>query len=487
MINDVEKIVECLKNDTNNIGDIVYRKKIIHKKKLYIIFNEPLTSSDKISDFVIRSLNRIVDNRISIKKILDVIENDISNFKVKIVDNYKDICFYLHRGFTIILVEGDNQALVLETKADLARGVSTPDTENTLRGSKDAFVEDYQKNIGLVKKRLRSNDLWIDSVILGKYTDTQIGVLYVNGIVKEDLVEKVKNELNKIEISGVISSEILKNLIEKENKSVFPTVITTERPDVVASALLEGKVVIIVDNSPYALILPGILNDFFKTAEDYYGKWKNVSLTRIVKVLAFIISLLMPATYIAFITYNQEMIPTELLVSFATQRDGVPFPAFFEAAIMLLSFEILRESDLRVPGFTGSSLSIVGALILGDAAVQAGIVSPIMIIVIAITAISALPFSEPELTNGLRWYRLLFMIGASLLGIVGVVIVFIYFVIELVSLNSFGKPYLMPYAPTYYIGLKNSIIKFPAKLLNKRRPYLSNNTIRQRIDQNEKN
>lgn len=487
MISDIEKIVECLKKDTNNIGDIVYREKIIHKKKLYIIFNEPLASSDKISDFVIRSLNRIEDNRISVKKIFDVIENDISNFKVKIVDNYKDICFYLHRGFTIILVDGDNQALVLETKADLARSVSTPDTENTLRGSKDAFVEDYQKNIGLVKKRIRSNDLWIDSVILGKYTDTQIGVLYVNGVVKEDLVEKVKNELNKIDISGVISSEILKNLIEKENKSVFPTVITTERPDVVASALLEGKVVIIVDNSPYALILPGILNDFFKTAEDYYGKWENVSLTRIVKVIAFFISLLMPATYIALITYNQEMIPTELLVSFATQRDGVPFPAFFEAAIMLLSFEILRESDLRVPGFTGSSLSIVGALILGDAAVQAGIVSPIMIIVIAITAISALPFSEPELTNGLRWYRLLFMIGASLLGIVGVVVVFIYFVIELVSLNSFGKPYLMPYAPTYYTGLKNSIIKFPTKMLNKRRPYLSDNTIRQRIDQNEKN
>ena len=159
------------------------------------------------------------------------------------------------------------------------------------------------------------------------------------------------------------------------------------------------------------------------------------------------------------------MIPTELLVNFATQRDGVPFPAFFEAIIMLLSFEILRESDLRVPGFTGSSLSIVGALILGDAAVQAGIVSPIMIIIIAITAISSLPFSEPELINGLRWYRILFMIGASMLGIVGVVIVFIYFIIELSSLNSFGKPYLIPYAPTYIVGLKNSLVKFPAKSL----------------------
>ena len=203
--------------------------------------------------------------------------------------------------------------------------------------------------------------------------------------------------------------------------------------------------------------------------------------------MAFFISLILPAFYIALITYNQEMIPTELLVSFSAQREGVPFPALVEATMMLISFEILRESDLRVPGFTGSSLSIVGALILGDAAVSAGIVSPIMIIVVALTSISALPFSEPEIINGLRWYRFLFMIGASLLGIVGVVIIFIFFVIELTSLNSFGKPYLMPYAPTYLQGLKNSVIKFPTIKLTKRLSYLSNNIIKQRNDNDEKN
>ena len=487
MLNDIEFVVEKLKKDTNNIGSIVYRKKYVHKKKLYIIYNEPLVSSDKISDFIVRSLNKISVDKFSSKKLLSKLENDISNFKVKAINNYKDLCFYLHRGFTIILIDGDNCGLVLETKADISRSISTPDTDNTLRGSKDAFVEDYQKNIALIKKRIRSNDLWIDNTTLGKYTDTQVGILYVNGIVKPELVETVKKELSKLNLGGLINIEKLKNLIENETKCLFPTIMTTERPDVVSSSLLEGKVVIIVDNSPYALILPSVLNDFFKTIEDYYGKSLNVTLTRIVKVIAFFISLMVPAIYIALITYNQEMIPTELLVSFATQRDGVPFPAFFEAIIMLLSFEILRESDLRVPGFTGSSLSIVGALILGDAAVQAGIVSPIMIIVIAITAISALPFTEPELTNALRWYRVLFMVGASLLGMVGVVVVFIYFIIKLSSLNSFGKPYLIPYAPTYFSELKNSIIKFPAKKLDKRRPYLSNNIIKQRIDQNEKN
>lgn len=483
----IENIMDKIKEETNNISDIVYRKKIINKQTVYIIYNEPLASSDKISDFIIRSLNNISQDKKHEKNIKEKIINNIANFKVKELNNYKDICFYLNSGFTILLIENVDGALALETKADLSRSISTPDTENTLRGSKDSFVEDYQKNIGLIKKRIRSNDLWIDDYTKGKYTNTKIGILYINGVVKKELVDTVKKALDKVDISGIVSSDNLKNLIEKENKSVFPTIMTTERPDVVSNALLEGKVVIIVDNGPYALVLPAVLNDFFKTCEDYYGKYKNVSLTRIVKFFAFFISILMPSVYISLITYNQEMIPTELLVNFATQRDGVPFPAFFEAIIMLLSFEILRESDLRVPGFTGSSLSIVGALILGDAAVQAGIVSPIMIIVIAITAISSLPFSEPELINGLRWYRILFMIGASMLGIVGVVIVFIYFIIELSSLNSFGKPYLIPYAPTYIVGLKNSLVKFPAKSLIKRRPYLSNNTIRKGSESNEKN
>ena len=252
------------------------------------------------------------------------------------------------------------------------------------------------------------------------------------------------------------------------------------------NCLLEGKVAIVVDNSPYVLVIPVMLNDFFKTIEDLYGKSINVSFTRIIKYIAFFISILTPALYIAITTYNQEMIPTDLLVSFATQRDGVPFPAFFEAIMMMIAFEILRESDIRVPNPAGSALSIVGALILGDAAVSAGIVSPIMIIIIAITAISSLPFSEFEFTNAIRLYRLIFMLGAAFMGLIGVVVVGIFFIIKLASTKSFGKPYLIPFAPTYIEGLKNSIIKFPLRKLYKRRKFLSNNTIKRSV-KHEKN
>ncbi len=479
MLEHTEQIIKQLKEETNELSDIIYRKKIIHKKNVYIIYNEPLTSSDKISDFIIRSLTHIEQEKY-ILPLIEQIENDISNFKVKRIDNYSDLCFYLHKGFTLILVEAATYALALETKANIARGINSPTTENTVRGAKDAFVEDYQTNLGLIKKRIKSNDLWIQGFTVGKYTNTQVGVLSIHGVVKEELVNQITKHLKKIDIDGIIDSGMIKNLIEKENKSILPTTITTERPDVVAQALLEGKVAIVVDNSPYILIVPGLLNDYFRTMEDVYGKGMNISLTRIVKYLAFIIALFTPAVYIALITYNQEMIPTDLLANFATQRDGVPFPAFFEGVIMIISFEILRESDLRVPSFSGSALSIVGALILGDAAVSAGIVSPIMIIVISITAISSLPFNEYELINALRWYRLLFMLGGAFLGIVGVLAMTIFFIVRLCHLESFGKPYLMPFVPTYFSSLKNSIIKFPFKQLTKRHPYLSNNRIKQR-------
>lgn len=480
MLENIEQIIERLKQETNGLSDIIYRKKTIKKKTVYIIYNEPLTSSDKISDFIVRSLNHIEQEKFSTKTLANIIENDISNFKVKKVTQYEELCLYLHRGFTILLIEGSKEALALETKADLARGIAAPDTESTVRGAKDAFIEDYQANLGLIKKRIKTNDLWIESLSIGRYTATTVGVLSIHGIVKEELVNQVIDQLNRIDIYGIIDSGMIKNSIEKETKSLFPTIVTTERPDVVSKALLEGKVAIVVDNSPYVLLVPAVLNDFFKTMEDIYGKGINVTFTRMLKFLAFIIALFTPAVYIALITYNQEMIPTDLLVSFAIQRDGVPFPAFFEGFIMIIAFEILRESDLRVPSFSGSALSIVGALILGEAAVNAGIVSPIMIIIIAITAICSLPFTEYELINALRWYRILFMLGAAFLGIVGVFAMVIFFLIRLSNLESFGKPYLMPFVPTIFDSLKNSIVKFPIKYLKKRQPYLSDNRIKER-------
>ena len=471
----LEYIVNKLKTDTNNTDYTTFREKKVCGRKTTIIYIDPLTSSDKISDFIIRSLDRI--NKIYKKKddLGQIIENEIDNFKIKKINTYKDLCYHLNYGFTILLIDGYDYGFALETKRNLARSISSPQTENALRGAMDSFVEDMHTNIGLIKRRIKDNNLWTESFDIGRHTTTKVSIVYINGICKPELVENVKNKIKEIDIDGIISSGAIKNLIEKENKSVFPTIFSTERPDKTCRSLLEGRIAILVDCSQFALILPIVLNDLFISTEDNFNKSINMTFTRLIRYLAFVIALFTPAIYLAMTTYNQEMLPTELLVSFASQRSSVPFPAFFEALLMALSFEILRECDLRSPTFTTSALSTVGALILGEAAVSAGIVSPIMIIVIAITALSALLFTEPEMINGIRWYRILFMIGASFMGIIGVVITGMYFIIKLCSLKSFGVPYFYPFSPISINKLKDSIIKFPTKDLNKRDKYLSNN------------
>lgn len=457
MVNNMYNYIEKLKKDTNNNMDIVYRKKNIRGKDIYIIYIDSLINGSNISEYIIKSLDNIKTKR----NLNETIKNNIYNFKVFEIYGYNALCEYLHNGFTIILL--NDSILALETKSSNKRSIAIPSTENSVRGPKDSFTEDFQTNISLIKKRIKSNSLWIDEINIGKYTKTKIEIMYMKDLVDSNLLNNIKNRLTEQELDYVLNSGTIKNALCNSKLNPLPTIMSTERPDRVCHHLLRGKIIIIVENDPYVLILPTTLNDYFKTPEDYYGKSINTSLTRIVRFLAFYIALFAPALYIALITYNQEMLPTEFLVNFAMQRNTVPFPAFFEAFMMMICFEILQESDIRASGFAGSSLSIVGALILGEAAVNAGIVSPIMIIVIALTAIASLPFNEYEITNGLRWYRILFMIAASFLGIIGIVFAFLYFVINLCSTNDFKTPYLTPFIPTNIKGLKDSFIKISWK------------------------
>ena len=464
-------IVEVLKSKIGNCENFIFREKIIKNNKITIIFDEPLTSSNKISNFIIRSLNKIEIKRYTKKNLYNSIKNNMADFKFKEIYTTEDIIKHLENGYTIIVIDKFDKYIAFETKADLARSISTPETEHAYRSSKDSFVEEYQTNLGLIKKRIKSEDFRTINFNIGKYTNTLVSILYIESIAKEEIIDKAKKSLENINISGIVSSDVLKKLIEN-NSSAFPTILTTERPDVVSDALLEGRIAILVDNSPYILILPTFLSDYFKTSDDTYSKNINVTFIRIIKYIAFFISIFTPAIYIAVMNYNQELLPFELIINFATQRDGVPFPVFFEAIIMMICFEILRESDLRVPSFSGSALSIVGALILGDAAVNAGIVSPIMIIIISITAISSLIFQEPDIINAIRLWRNIFMLLASFCGIIGVFFSFIILIIHLANLDSFGVNYLTPFSPVSVTGLKDSLIKVKN---NKRLKVLSNN------------
>ena len=471
------KIINKLKEETNNSSYIVYREKYINNIKIDIIYNEVLTDQDKMSNFIYRSLDHIEKIYQEKELLYDVIKNNISNIKIKEINNYQDICKYLNNGFVILLIE-DDYSLALEVKKNLTRSIEKPMTETTIRGALDAFTENIETNVGLIKRRLKTNKLWNEDMELGKYTKNKISILTIKGLTNSKIKDNIINKLNSLEIDGVTDTGTLKHLIENETKTIFPTSITTERPDKVASSLLRGKTVIIIDNCPFALIMPIDINDFFLSQDDKDSNYINNSLTRILRYLAFFITVLTPGIYIALTTFNQEMIPLELLTSFASQRSTVPFPAFFEALLMFVSFEILRESDYRIPNVSNSALSIVGALILGEAAVNAGIVSPIMIIIVAITAISALVIVEPELSNAIKWYRIFFMLGGTTIGIFGIFIVFIIFTTNLCSIYSYGKSFTMPFTPIND-DIKNSIIKFPLLKRNKRNKYLTNNIIRE--------
>ena len=471
------KIINKLKEETNNSSYIVYREKYINNIKIDIIYNEVLTDQDKMSNFIYRSLDHIEKIYQEKELLYDVIKNNISNIKIKEINNYQDICKYLNNGFVILLIE-DDYSLALEVKKNLTRSIEKPMTETTIRGAMDSFTENIETNIGLIKRRLKTNKLWNEDMELGKYTKNKISILTIKGLTDSKIKDNIINKLNSLEIDGVTDAGTLKHLIENETKTIFPTSITTERPDKVVSSLLRGKTVIIIDNCPFVLIMPVDINDFFLSQDDKDSNYINNSLTRILRYLAFSITVLTPGIYIALTTFNQEMIPLELLTSFASQRSTVPFPAFFEALLMFISFEILRESDYRIPNVSNSALSIVGALILGEAAVNAGIVSPIMIIIVAITAISALVIVEPELSNAIKWYRILFMLGGTTIGIFGIFIVFIIFTTNLCSINSYGKSFTMPFTPINS-DIKNSIIKFPLLKRNKRNKYLTNNIIRE--------
>ena len=280
----------------------------------------------------------------------------------------------------------------------------------------------------------------------------------MNNIAKKEIVKQIKDNLEKIDIDGIIDSSYLKQTLECKN-NLFPTISLTERPDKASMALLEGKVIIIVDMSPYALILPSFLIDFFHTTDDYYQKSINTSFIRIIRLLAFLVAVFTPALYISITTRNYNLIPLDLLLTLKAGRTFVPFPAYIEALFMLICFEILKESDLRMSSTTGSAVSILGGLILGDAAVSAGIVSPIMIIVIAISSIASLTFSSIELGNALRNYKIILLILSTIFGINGLLVGTTILLYQLLTLKVFGIPYLNPIIPFEKNEIKDTIIK----------------------------
>lgn len=457
------KIIDDLKQELNPSKDYVFSTLKLHNKEFNIIYNEVLTDSKSINEYILYRLIKLK------KKELSNLENNIPTCNIIIIKK-DEIVHYLNLGFVVIL--GNKNIIACELKSNLDRGISKCDSELSIGGPKDSFSELFNINLGLIRKRIRSNDLKCVDLKVGRYTDTKIGVLYIDSICNQKLIDDIINKLNKINIDGIIDSSYLKSSLE-ESTNLFPTIMMTERPDKASMALLEGKVVVLVENSPYALILPSFFIDFFHTTDDYFQKSFNTTFIRIIRLIAFVIAIFTPGVYIAVTTRNYGLVPYPLLLMLKAGRTFVPFPAYIEALFMIICFEILKESDVRMSTTTSSAVSILGGLILGDAAVAAGIVSPIMIIIIAISSIAGLIFNSIELVNTIRFYKILLLLLGSILGIYGVIIGCIFLIYNLYFTKIFNYHYLM----IDKNEIKDSFVKIDSNI-KCRNSKLTDNTVR---------
>ena len=411
MVKTMNVNAEYLKKSLKDNPDFVTRELDSGTKdKIYLCFFESLVDSASIYDFIIKN----IEARINLKKKIKDVEPFLGGPKLSTLEASEDMFYYMENGFAVILHK--DKIFAIEVKANLDRGITTGQTEPNMYGPKDSFCENYQKNLGLIKKRLKNKNLKVENVDRGVYTKTKIGLVYIEDKVDDGALLKTKEILDKYKDLEVIDSyDVVKEL--KQNK-IFPTILKTETPAIASRYILKGYIVLVIDNTPFVLILNAKFPDFVNpfTTDDF---------VRGLRYLCLFLTVLTPAIYIALINFDQEAIPTSLLISFSEQRSGVPFPAIVEAVIMLVICEILRESDIRFPSNYGSSASILGALILGEAAVNAGFVSPIMIIVVAISFITGLIFTEVKLVNALRVMRFAFLLVASFLGLYGLSMVVI--------------------------------------------------------------
>lgn len=484
----VSKVFEKIKLMNGDSPDLTIRNINIMYKNIGYIYLESVSSDDKVSNFLMKSIVKITEKSTIIDNlftnIYNELENNIYNSKIKTIDNYEDLYYYLSSGFTCLVVDGFRKAIIIETKETLDRGVSEPISEVNIKGPKDSFTENYNKNIGLIRKRIKDPNLWIKEYKLGRRTKTKVGILYIKDIANLNMLNNIEEKIKDIDIDGILDVGYIRDFLVKDSYTTFPTVINTERPDVACSSLLEGKIAIIVENTSNILVIPGLLNNFITAPEDSYQKANNVNLTRFLRFFSLVITITAPALYISLTTFNQEIIPDTLLISLALQRSKVPFPNSFATIVLLIVFEILREANLRIPSTMGTSISIVGALVLGDAAVNAGLVSPMAVIIVAISSITGLLFNDTDMINSFRWWKLLFILAASTMGLIGFLCAGVIFAAELASLQSFNVGYIKPFSPFNKAIFNDSLLMKPHDKMKDRPSYISKNT--QRLgDKNE--
>ncbi|MEW6663330.1 MAG: spore germination protein [Bacillota bacterium] len=462
----LEQNVQRLRDSLGNASDLVIRNLEITPTEVIgaVLWLDSLVETKIISDHILRPFMELrekagIENlRLPLAAEL---KNNITAAELFEASTMEQVVAGLLDGKAVIILDKATQAFVVTAAGLKERSVEEPETEVVVRGPREGFTESLKTNTGLVRKRLRTPHFRVETFVLGKQTNTKVSLLYLANIANPLVVAEVKNRISRIRIDGVIESSYIEEMIEDAPFTLFPTIDNTERPDTLVAQLLEGRVGIMIDGTPFALTGPVVFWQYLQASEDYYLRFPMASFIRILRYLAFLASLVLPSLYVAGVTFHPAMIPIPLLITVASAREGVPFPPVFEALLMELTFEGLREAGVRMPRAIGQAVSIVGALILGEAAITANIVSPAMVMVVAGTAIASFIIPSPDAAIATRLLRFPMLLLAGTIGLFGVLWGIVLLHIHLCTLRSFGVPYLSPVFPANYNSLKDIFVRAP--------------------------
>ncbi|HWJ03011.1 MAG TPA: spore germination protein [Verrucomicrobiae bacterium] len=451
--------------------DILFRDFYIEGKEkiaAHLICVDGMVNKEVLNDFVLKTLmiqaqTKPVLARLTLDNALETVFSYLlATNEVRKENSLASAVDSILSGDAALFFGDQAGALIIGSRGWENRGVQEPVAESVVRGPREGFSETVRVNTSLLRRKIKSPDFVMKPLKVGELTRTDIVIAYIQGVANDKILRELENRLSAINIDGVLESGYIEELIEDVPYSPFPQVYHTERPDVVAAEILEGKIAVLVDGTPFTLVVPGLFIMFLQVSEDYYERPYTAILVRLIRLIGVLIALLLPSLYIALTTFHQEMIPTFLALSIASGRDGVPVPAVIEALEMEVTLEILREAGLRLPRPIGQAIGIVGALVIGDAAVSAGLVSPIMVIIVSLTAIAS--FTTPSFNMGItiRLLRFPLMLAASTLGFFGISLFFYGLLLHLCSLRSFGIPYFSPFGPgNLYDLLKDTVVRSP--------------------------
>ena len=431
-----------------NCDDILIRPMRLgegHKVDCLMVYIEVAVSNMMLDDSAIgKMINHFWE--IPEEKIREFIRrNSLGIADVEELFSMEEVFGAVLSGNAVFFMDGYDRAMKISSKGYPGRDVSEAETEKVLRGSKEGFCDSVKTNAALVRKRIRDTRLKVEQQSIGVRSNTVVQLLYVEDLVHEELLTAVKERLESFTVDGILDSGMLEQLTEEAWYSPFPQFQTTERPDRAAQELLNGKAVLLCDNSPVALVIPGAFNSFMESSEDWYNRFEMTSFLRVLRYLAMAVATLLPGLYLAVIRFHTQILPANLILSFAQAREGVPFSSVVELVFLELSFELIREAGVRIPGALGNAIGIVGGLIIGQAAVEANLVSPVVVIIVALTALGSLAIPNEEFASAFRLLKYGFLFLGGYLGIFGIVLGLYLTAAHLAGLLSFGVPYLVPF------------------------------------------